>query len=82
MFQHKVLTDKDFENPTGEAGVLFKEQAMMRFIGDFYYYLRKEPQKLGNKTINFQQIIIHQARKIVRFLLEKDPKYEGFLFNW
>ena len=44
------------------------------------YY--EDGQKRGNTFYTYQQLIVGQARKAVRFLLQKDKVYEGFTWNW
>jgi CRISPR/Cas system-associated endonuclease Cas1 len=82
IFQQKVLKPEDFESHGSEAGTRFSADALTRYLAAFYALIRKDGQKIGNSIITYQQLIIKQARKVVRVLLGKDPVYEGFLMPW
>jgi CRISPR-associated protein Cas1 len=82
MFQNRTLQLKDFDFVGEEGGVRFSEDAQKRYLADFFFFLRKEGYKAGNMVQTFPQIMLGQARKMVRFLTGKIPEYEGFMFNW
>jgi len=82
LFQQRIFGVKDFNYDNKEGGVKFTEPALSRFFGEFYYFLRKDGQHIGKSFLVFQQIIINQARQMVRFLLNKNDVYEGFTMEW
>lgn len=82
LFQKKILQPKDFDMDSAHAGVKFKKDALERFLGEFYYMIRKDGLKISKFFTTYQQIILKQARKMVRYFLEKDEFYKPFLFQY
>ena len=81
LFQKKILQPLDFDIDSAHAGVKFKQKALERFLGEFYYMMRKDGLKISNFFTTYQQIILNQARKMVRYFLEKDETYKPFSFQ-
>jgi CRISPR/Cas system-associated endonuclease Cas1 len=72
-----VLTES-----TGWAGVRFTQAGIEKFIGEFYYLLRKEGFNIRGSWLTMEKVILQQARRAVRFLLGKDARYEPFTMTW
>jgi len=63
-------------------GVRFKEEALQEFLTNFYYYIRKDGLEIKGWFRTYQQIMLRQARKLVRFFSGKDSTYKPFKFKW
>jgi len=82
LFNRNSFQPNDFEQHGSEGGIRFNEQSLGKFLTEFYAYLRKEGQSVGNSLQTYQKLIFRQARRVVRVLLEKEPEYEGFTLDF
>jgi len=79
LFQKKILQNNDFKNEGVYKGVRFKKRPLERFLGEFYYMMRKDGAIINKCFWTYQQIILMQARKMVRYFLGKEDEYRPFL---
>ncbi|MEM5807610.1 MAG: CRISPR-associated endonuclease Cas1 [Candidatus Aenigmatarchaeota archaeon] len=79
LFVQKQVEDKDFQI-TGDS-FLLSESGRRKVIEVVLKRLNTKI-KISNSTKSFQNIILDEARKVVRFLLEENFKYEPFVHRW
>jgi CRISP-associated protein Cas1 len=82
LFQHKLLQTKDFQPESAGTGVRFTESALQKFLGEFYYMIRKDGITDKNYYFSYQRCILRQARRVVRFLTQQSQEYTPFQFQW
>jgi CRISPR-associated protein Cas1 len=80
LFIRKILTLSDFTEEGGRY--LFNEEGKQKFFTAFQAELDNGVKLDGGKQMTFMQLIIQQARKLVRYLIRKEAAYEPFLIPW
>jgi CRISPR-associated protein Cas1 len=79
MFTQGTLTAKDFEHTGGR--LQFSEEAKKKYIEAIINRLENEGKQGEDKT-SLENMIFHQAREIVRYLLGKSQRYTPYTFEW
>lgn len=79
LFSQKQLDDKHFESV--EDKFMLSESGRKKVLEAVLGRLTKKI-KFKNRKLTFKQIILEQARNIVRFLLEQTKSYESFIYRW
>ena len=79
LFSQKQLEDKHFVNV--EDKFMLSEIGRKKVLEAVLGRLNKKI-KFKNRNLTFKQVILEQARNIVRFLLEQNKNYEPFIYRW
>jgi CRISPR-associated protein Cas1 len=79
LFTRGMLTLADFQEEGGRT--LFGETGKKKFLNELFGVINKGFVMDGT-AYSFLQLIMNQARILVRFLLKKIPEYTPFLLPW
>lgn len=79
LFSQKQMEDKDFE--IVEENHILSESGRKKVLEAALERLNKKI-KFKNKKLSFKQIILEQARNIVRFITDQNNTYEPFVYRW
>ncbi|MBI1935452.1 CRISPR-associated endonuclease Cas1 [Candidatus Woesearchaeota archaeon] len=79
LVSQKQLDDKHFENV--EDRYMLSKSGRKKVLEAVLGRLTKKI-KFNNKKLTFKQVILEQARNIVRFLLDQTKSYEPFIYRW
>jgi len=84
LFRKRILQAKQFntEAPAPDSGVKFTNEGMEIFLREFYYLVRKQGEHVKGRFWTYQQLMLRQARQLVRYFLGKEVKYRPFQFKW
>ncbi|MBD3351619.1 MAG: CRISPR-associated endonuclease Cas1 [Candidatus Lokiarchaeota archaeon] len=64
------------------AFIKLSDIARYKYINAIFKELETKVQKIDGKKLVLQQIIVHQARKFVRYLQGRESEYTTYCFNW
>ncbi|MHA1380736.1 MAG: CRISPR-associated endonuclease Cas1 [Candidatus Helarchaeota archaeon] len=79
LFIRRILTNDDFD--AGEGPYFLNAEGKKKFFEHFHEDMDGGVKQNG-ETRTFMQLIIGQARKLVRYLIGKSPTYDFFLIPW
>ncbi|MHA1887267.1 MAG: CRISPR-associated endonuclease Cas1 [Promethearchaeota archaeon] len=82
LFRKRILQGKHFSDEGAENGVRFTNSGMEIFLREFYYMVRKQGEIEKGHFITYNQLMLRQARQLVRFFLGKIKNYKPFLLKW
>jgi len=79
LFTKKMLTATDFKEEGGR--ILFSDEGKKKFLNELFSGINKGVI-IDEKLRPFPQLMMNQARMLVRFLLKKEPQYKPFILPW
>nr|QBM01133.1 CRISPR-associated endonuclease Cas1 [uncultured archaeon] len=79
LFSQKQIDDKHFESV--EDKYMLSESGRKKVLEAVLGRLTKKI-KFKNRKLTFKQVILEQARNIVRFLIDQTKSYESFIYRW
>lgn len=79
LFSQKQIDEKDFENLEDRRMLsqIGRKKVLEAVLGRI-----NKKIKFKNRNLTFKQVILEQARNIVRFLSEQNKSYEPFIYRW
>jgi len=81
LFVQKQVSKKFFEKDNVTKNLVLTKQGREKTISAVMGRLYKKTKFKGKKT-TFQNIILMQARDITNQLLDKNKKFEAFIYKW
>ncbi|WP_457556516.1 CRISPR-associated endonuclease Cas1 [Candidatus Harpocratesius sp.] len=82
LFRKRILQNKHFTDEGDEFGMRFKKSGMEIFLREFYYLVRKQGEYIKGTFMTYQNLMLNQARLMVRYFLGKVKSYKPFLMKW
>ncbi|MCF2138542.1 MAG: CRISPR-associated endonuclease Cas1 [Candidatus Lokiarchaeota archaeon] len=82
LFRKRILQKKHFTDEGDEFGMRFTKSGMEIFLREFYYLVRKQGEYIKGTFITYQNLMLNQARMMVRYFLGKVKSYKPFLMKW
>jgi len=80
LFSMRILSKQDFK--ISEGRVLFTEDGKKKFLNAFSERLNKKVSiRASEEPVSIMRLLLQQARKIARFVLQKDTRYEPFIWT-
>lgn len=79
LFSQKQIDEEDFEMIKDNK--ILSGNGRKKVLSAVLERLNKKI-KFKNKKLSFKQVILEQARNIVRFLSEQNESYEPFIYRW
>lgn len=64
------------------AFIKLSDRARQKYIDAIFSELESKQQHIDGRKMRLQQIIVHQSRKLVRFLQKRESEYTPYAFNW
>ncbi|MHA1808034.1 MAG: CRISPR-associated endonuclease Cas1 [Methanosarcinales archaeon] len=80
MIVRNQLTPDDFE--IEGSRLLIKDEARRAFLSELISGLNGEVRYVGNRTVSLVQVMMGQARLLVRYLLGKESAYRPYALRW
>lgn len=79
LFTKRELTKEDFTEQGGR--LLFAESGKKKFLEEIFSAI-SAGVTVDGKVVPFTQLMVNQARNLVRFLLKHNAEYTPFLLPW
>jgi len=80
IVMRRQVTPEDFEK-TGSR-VIIAERARKTFLSELITGLNSEVRHTGKRAMPLRQVMMKQARMLVRFLLRREREYRPYSFRW
>lgn len=80
LINKQMLKVEDFEKE--QAFMNMNDNARKLFAGTIFGEISTKMQMVDGENRSFQQVMIHQARKLAAYLQGRAPSYEPYKFNY